>query len=375
MLMLAAMSGCSEFGSELPRRGDEIVVCGRLFHTGTPVVLWTDAGGYDGYRTEKRFSPWSKSEFAAPAKSTSGPATPNRYSIRFMPHEPQPADTRGTGGTGGSPASGERGDAAQPSPLTPEEFEQVRGGGWDLDLLRSKVDQFVLHYDVCGVSRQCFRVLHDMRGLSVHFMLDIDGTIYQTMDVKERAWHATFANDRSVGVEIANIGAYGAGEKDPFEQWYLREPAPSHNGTVGQTSLRITIPPVLGDGGVRTPNFVGSPDRQSMVLGDVQGKRYRQYDFTPQQYAALIRLTAALHRVLPGIELDYPRDEHGNLIQRTISREQWTGFRGVLGHYHIQDNKIDPGPAMQWDKVINGARRLNHLPALRPTSSEAAVAP
>ncbi len=66
----------------------------------------------------------------------------------------------------------------------------------DLDLLRQKVDQFVLHFDVCGTSAQCFYVLHDRRGLSVHFMLDVDGTIYQTLDVKERAWQATKSNDQ-----------------------------------------------------------------------------------------------------------------------------------------------------------------------------------
>ena len=39
-------------------------------------------------------------------------------------------------------------------------------------------------------------------------MLDLDGTIYQTLDLKEGAWHATVANGRSIGIEIANIGAY-----------------------------------------------------------------------------------------------------------------------------------------------------------------------
>ena len=40
--------------------------------------------------------------------------------------------------------------------------------------------------DVEGYSKGTFRVLHDMRGLSVHFMLDLDGTIYQTLDLKVR---------------------------------------------------------------------------------------------------------------------------------------------------------------------------------------------
>src|ERR1043166_7848094 len=75
-------------GAELPRRGDEIMVCGRLFHTGAPVVLWTDPGGYDAYRTEKRFAPWPKSAFQAPSNPADGPASPNRYNIRFAPKEP-----------------------------------------------------------------------------------------------------------------------------------------------------------------------------------------------------------------------------------------------------------------------------------------------
>jgi len=44
-------------------------------------------------------------------------------------------------------------------------------------MLQEHVVQFVFHYDVCGFSQRCFDVLHDHRGLSVHFMLDVDGTI------------------------------------------------------------------------------------------------------------------------------------------------------------------------------------------------------
>ena len=44
-------------GTPLARTGDEIVVCGQLFHTGgAPVVLWTDPGGYDAYRVTARFA-------------------------------------------------------------------------------------------------------------------------------------------------------------------------------------------------------------------------------------------------------------------------------------------------------------------------------
>jgi N-acetyl-anhydromuramyl-L-alanine amidase AmpD len=291
------------------------VVCGQLLHTGAPVVLWTDPGGYDAYRVERRFAPiveasWDKSQ-------SKDLRTPNRYNLR----------------TDG---------------LTDEEIERVRGGGWELAKLQDHVDQFVLHYDVCGTSRQCFKVLHDLRGLSVHFMLDLDGTIYQTLDAKERAWHATSSNDRSVGIEIANMGAYAEDEKNPFQQWYARD---------ADGATRITIPERFGDGGIRTAGFVGRPIRQDPVTGEVQGKTLSQYDLTPQQYDSLIKLTATLCKVFPKLKPDYPRDASGNLITHKLPDDELKAYQGVLAHYHIQKNKVDPGPAFQWDRLIDGVRR------------------
>src|SRR2546421_791134 len=232
---MAALTGCKTApkpGTMSARTGDEIVVAGRFVHTGTPVVLWMDLGGYDAYRVERRFSPLDRSDWEHSKEDTDGLRTPNRYSLR----------------RGG---------------LSDDEIERVRGGGWDLPLLQRVVDQFVIHFDVCGVSRQCFKVLHDHRDLSVHFMLDLDGTLYQTLDLKERAWHATTSNPRSVGIEIANMGAYGANRDKTLDEWYAKEP----NGQV-----RITIPASLGDGGIRTKGFVGHPARRDPVTGTIQGK-------------------------------------------------------------------------------------------------------
>ena len=322
VVVLAGLSSCATRpGTLAPRKGDEIVVAGQFFHTGTPVVLWMDPGGYDAYRVERRFSPlaesgWKDSEAEVPSLHS-----PNRYDLR-----------RG---------------------LTDEEVERVRGGGWDLPTLQKYVDQFVLHYDDSGTSRNCFRTLQDDRGLSVHFLLDLDGTIYQTLDLKERAWHATTSNTRSVGVEIANIGAYPPQSDNPLATWYQ----PVTNG-----STRITIPASLGEHPERTPNFVGHPARPDPVVGVVQGETLEQYDFTPQQYQALIRLTASLCRIFPKLKCDYPRDASGRVINHKLPDDQLKQYAGVIGHYQIQTNKIDPGPAFQWDYVINHARQLmdNH---------------
>jgi N-acetyl-anhydromuramyl-L-alanine amidase AmpD len=318
---------CHRPGSHEKRTGDEIVVAGQFFHTGTPVVLWMDPGGYDAYRVERRFSPYTNADFESslPFFARDSPRTPNRYSLR---------------------------DAN----LTPEQIERVRGGGWDLPTLQSNVDQFVIHFDVAGISRTCFKVLQDSRDLSVHFMLDLDGTIYQTLDLKERARHATIANNRSVGIEIANMGAYSAREKSPLANWYK---------TNAEGRTIITIPAQAGSAPERTPGFAGRPARRELIVGEVQGTQLSQYDFTPQQYRALARLTATLCKVFPRITCDYPRDGGGKLITHKLSDEQFKQYHGVMGHYHVQSNKVDPGPALQWDYVIGQARHLMMLPPQR----------
>lgn len=327
ILSLLTLAGCQLFnppGRPLVRKGDEIVVAGQLFHTGTRVVTWMDPGGYDAYRVERRFSPLAESDWSHTLVAAKDIKTPNRYSMR----------------RGG---------------LTDAEVERFRGGGWELPALQRVVDQFVLHYDVCGLSKSCFDTLQDHRGLSVHFMLDLDGTVYQTLDLKERAWHATTSNDRSIGIEIANVGAYPPTDRQPLEEWYQHDAA-------GQPFIKV--PEKLGDPMIRTPGFTGHPVRPGPVRGTIQGTDLEQYDLTPQQYAALIRLTATLCKVFPRITCDYPRDAAGRLIPGKLPDDVLAGYHGVLGHYHIQTNKTDPGPALQWDKLINGARRLLLLPPL-----------
>jgi N-acetylmuramoyl-L-alanine amidase len=298
----------------LARRGDEIMVCGQLYHTTAPVVLWTDPGGYDAYRLEQRFAPVDQG--AVPPVGKQGKPLASHYGQR----------RKG---------------------LTQSEVERVRGGGWDLALLQKVVDQFVIHFDARGTSRRCFEVLHDLRGLSVHFMLDLDGTIYQTLDLKEQAWHATIANGRSVGIEIANIGAYPSGDSGLLDQWY-------QPGAGGRTRLVVPDPPDRS--GLRNRTAPLSPARCEAIVGTIQGQSLRQYDFTEEQYESLIRLTATLCTLFPRIRCDYPRDASGALIRGKLSDPELDRYQGILGHYHVQTNKVDPGPAFQWDRVIKEAR-------------------
>ncbi len=318
--LFAVPSDAAEVGEQLQRTGDEIMVCGQLFHTTAPVVLWTDPRGYDAYRVERRFSPLDKSSWEdtvreLPEFGASGPA---RYGMRL-------------------------------DGLDDEEVSTIRGGGWPLPLLQKVVDQFVLHYDVCPASQTCFKVLHDHRNLSVHFMLDVDGTIYQTLDLKERARHATISNARSIGVEIANMGAYPVKDQAILEKWY----------EVNDGAWATLRPPRAYDEmGVRTKGFVARPARPKWHVGEIQGQNLVQFDYTPEQYESLIKLTATLCRIFPKIKCDYPKDADGELIPKKLEDAQWKAYQGVLGHYHVQLNKTDPGPALDWDKVIDGANKL-----------------
>ncbi|HET7537850.1 MAG TPA: N-acetylmuramoyl-L-alanine amidase [Candidatus Didemnitutus sp.] len=289
--------------------GDEIIVAGQGFHTGTRVVTWLERDGYNGYKVP------------IPPKAASKPGAKKSK-------EPPPPK---------GPFYNERRVAPNGAAVSPD----VAG-------LRATIDQFVLHYDECGVSKLCFETLQQ-RGLSVHFLLDIDGTIYQTLDLRERAWHATTSNDRSIGIEIANVGAYPPGKAQVLSDWYQRKAG-------GQVRLRI--PPDVRDPRIRTPNFVARPIRPELVRGQIRGHDLVQYDYTPEQYAALIKLTAALAQVFPKIRLDCPRDAAGRVVMQKLPDDALAKFSGVLGHFHIQDNKIDPGPAFQWDLLINGARKV-----------------
>jgi N-acetyl-anhydromuramyl-L-alanine amidase AmpD len=118
----------------------------------------------------------------------------------------------------------------------------------------------------------------------------------------------------------------------------------------------VTLPGWVGDGGLATPNFVARPARSELVTGTVQGQQLAQFDLTDEQYAALIKLAATLHAALPKIKLDYPRDAQG-LITTKLPDDQLPTATGLLAHWHIQSNKIDPGPAFDWDRVIRGAKR------------------
>lgn len=304
-----ALAGCRASprpGEPLARLGDEISVCGRLYHTGTPVVLWTDPGGYDAYRPWPRFA----------EDPTAGEPRPRFGPIRRN--------------------------------LPPGLAERVRTRGWTVEDLGEVVHLLVIHYDVAGTSRRCFQILQDMRHLSVHFLLDVDGTLYQTLDLRERAWHAGSANDHSVGVEIAHIGAYPRPDHEAVRTWYRRD----------EHGPRMVFPEWMRETGIRTRGFVPRPARPELISGEINGRRLWQYDFTEEQYRALAHLAATLSVVLPRIRLAVPRDASGAVVNHALNPDRLHAFEGLVGHWHVTRRKQDPGPAFDWERLLREAAGL-----------------
>jgi len=250
--------------------GTSIIVAGQPFDVGRPVVLWSDPQGFDAYQTRC-------------------------------------IDQSGGCCDGDSKRFGIRKDVPDRS----------------LDELQKVVSQFVLHFDGCVNSRSCFKSMHNRPrpggstgcGLSAHFMIDADGTIYQTLDLVERAYHAEEANSTSVGVEICNRGRVDRSE------W-----------------------PKL------------PPDYRTRATRDVviNGEHHEAYEFRPEQYDSIVALTRTLLRVFPRIKPQVP-EANGQVIMDTL--EDPLSFAGILGHLHVdlQRQKWDPG-ALDWKRIL---RALN----------------
>ena len=168
-----------------------------------------------------------------------------------------------------------------------------------------KPHYFVNHWDVCLSSESMARVIA-RRGISIHFGIDNDGTIYQLLDTQHAAWQAGSRrwNHDSIGVEIAN--AYYA----KYQGWYEK------NGFGPR--------PIVKKG-----------------AASVHGRSVGEHlDFYPVQIQALKALWVAIHKGI-GIPLETPLDNSGKLVEGLDKRCEASKFEGFINHYNLTRRKID----------------------------------
>lgn len=246
-----------------------IVICGQKFDIGTRVVLWDEKNGLNGYDQS-----------------------------RVVVYE----EDRKTGKKKEKIISGKRYDGRS--------FKKL-----NLSALQSIITQFFLHHSGLYHSDTTFNVLHNERKLSVHFILDDDGTLYQTLDLVECAWHGGKNNTCSVGIEI-DSRAMANQKPDAYDEYH-------------QKKNRV-LP-------------------RNKVLDNVHGDWIIGYDYNDNQYNTLIRLGKALTDVFPKINnrpiedkmiADFPRDVYGKIEKKMIPNP--IKHCGFICHFHVSENKVDP---------------------------------
>ena len=172
---------------------------------------------------------------------------------------------------------------------------------------------FVNHWDVCLNSRSCAKVLNK-RGLSVHFLIDNDGTIYQCLDTQHVAYHAGSYNQFSIGVELSC--AYSL----KYQSWYQKRGFGTRPIMEGVKVHGKTLDPFLG--------------------------------FYHAQLEALAALWEAVNRACPEIELATPKEK--STVSKEIAQHKFNGF---CSHFHLTKGKIDVA-GVDLDEIKDNALRI-----------------
>jgi len=197
------------------------------------------------------------------------------------------------------------------------------GNNPPLEAVKAVIRQFVIHHDGCQSAEMCFNVVQNERGLSCHFLIDNDGTIYQTIDLALMAYHASEWNTNSIGVELCNRGDA------------LREPNLYQSGKLG-------------------------PKREP-VKCTINNHTILAYTYTKEQIDSMTRLGRALQRLLPNIPAEFPQSSPGVQLWDTMPASASFRFAGYIGHYHLTTQKWDPGP-WNFKEFCRGLRGQFSLP-------------
>jgi len=166
---------------------------------------------------------------------------------------------------------------------------------------KKPISMIVVHWNVTFSAHSCFNVLVS-RNLSTHFIVDVDGTVYQTLDPVEcAAKHAGRVNSISIGIDISN--------------------------------------PVL------IKYHKKQPSRKIIQDVSVNGSKLTKYlDFFEHQKEVALKLVKKLCKLF-GIPENVPCDRKGILL-KNYDDSIVKSFSGVCGHFHVSRKKIDPGYRM-----------------------------
>ena len=269
------------------RPSGNLIIGGQIFHTDAPIINWREPPYWDATRED------CQATETDPYVLTPGNAN-------YCKPEPSEGAGRRSVPYGKLPM----GPYTRRYALRPRLAHFKNAPPYEA--VKASIKQFVIHHDGCNTADMCFSVLQNERGLSVHFLLDNDGTIYQTIDLGLMAYHASEWNVDSIGVEMCNKGDALA-----FPNWYA-------SGKYG-------------------------PKRRIKDC-KINNHTIHAYDYTDEQYNSFNLLCRALQKYLPNLPAEFPQASPGKQHWGTIPKDHSMRFAGYIGHYHLWDQKWDPGP-------------------------------
>lgn len=249
---------------------NNIIVCGKSFPINTKVVLWNEPNGLNAYDT-------------------------TQYTYKTQ--------NRKTGKTESTTIKGKRYNPRFRNPT--------------LQKLQDNITQLFFHHSGLYNAQTTFNVLHKERGLSCHFILSDDGTLYQTLDLQEKAFHGGSCNQNSIGIEIdsrANADRY----PNAYDEYHQK-------------------------------NYNVLPRKKRVDF--INGQKITGYTYNEPQYEALIKLKNIICNIFPiiGANADFPR-ENNQIIKKVIPNP--TKHKGFICHFNTNPHKIDP-IAFDFDRITN----------------------
>lgn len=171
--------------------------------------------------------------------------------------------------------------------------------------VRKKTTKIVLHWTGAENPAEAMFANMSSKRRSVHFAIDQLGKVWQFADAGDVCWHAghledgfTSANDDTVGIEIVNRASRKRGER-----WM-----------------------------------------RPMLRESIHGNTAEREWFLPAQVDSARSLCRALCDAY-GLPMAPPLTA-GKVVSSSLSTARWRSHRGIVGHFHARDEKLDPGPAL-----------------------------
>ncbi|MEM6966415.1 MAG: N-acetylmuramoyl-L-alanine amidase [Bacteroidota bacterium] len=195
-------------------------------------------------------------------------------------------------------------------------------------------EKIVLHHTVGHLASDLRALTKRDYHVSVAFVIARDGTIYQLFSSAYWSYHLgrnalggnKMQSKKSIGIELSNYG-YLVPQGDNLETYYSRRK------------------------GNPVDVYCSKEDTDQYIELDQPYRGHRYYaTFTDAQYQSLIHLLRYLTETYNIPRTFLPKEERYETTQSVIN------FNGIVSHVNFRKDKYDIGPALDWERIINGVQ-------------------